>query len=187
MTDRPILFQDEMVRAILDDRKTVTRRVGPTWASVTPATRLWVRECFALPARHNSFSPAYIAEACRQAGYSHPWAPIWYRADGSYNGAIPVLSANDPGEWGGRGRWRPSIHLPRWACRLELEVVSVTEERCVLGGGLGQMAVLMPGVTDEEARRDGFASRSAFLALWMKLHPDYSGTVYRVEFRRVTP
>lgn len=151
MGERPILFTDEMVLAILAGRKTVTRRVGPTWAGVQPGTVLWVRECWG---RHVD---GWVA----------------YRATDD--------APDDRSELEGY-RWRPSIHMPRWACRLRLVVESVTVERSVLGGGLGQMAVLMPGVTDDEARLEGFADRGAFLDLWRELYPDYNGPVYRVAF-----
>ena len=38
---------------------------------------------------------------------------------------------------------------------------------------------------DEEAQREGFADRAAFLDLWRRLRPDYIGTIYRVAFRRI--
>jgi hypothetical protein len=55
----------------------------------------------------------------------------------------------------------------------------------VLGGGLGQMAVLMPKVDDAEARREGFGSRAEFLAAWRSMHADYTGPVWRVEVKRL--
>lgn len=102
--------------------------------------------------------------------------------------------------------WRPSILMPRWASRTSLRVVSVTLQRadectntlnetrddrirCALNHcpvarrPLG--CQLMPDVDDLEARREGFASRAAFLDVWNKLHPDYNGPVYRIEFARI--
>ena len=160
-TERPILFQDTMVSAILDGRKTVTRRVGPTWACCQAGDRLWVREAHALVD-----GPCWSGLPCVE-GPDGQWA--YYRT--GFDRTAP--------------RWRPSIHLPRWACRLHLEVVSVTEEQALLGGGLGQMAVAMPKVDDEEARHEGFANRAAFLDLWRRLHPDHIGPIYRVAFRRI--
>lgn len=149
-----------MVRAILHGTKTVTRRVGPTWARVEPGTKLWVRE----------------AHCSGDMGPVRPGAVI-YRAD--Y--AEPPV-----------GPWKPSIHMPRFACRLELEVVSVTEEYGLPGTTLFQHPVDATGdrldcaVDDAEARREGFADRAAFLAAWRSMHPDHIGPVYRVEFRRIT-
>jgi len=129
--ERPILFNAEMVRAVLAGRKTQTRRVvklpdscgfatyfHPTeytfshWdrgyeedvATVpcpygVPGDRLWVREAWGASARKPS-------EGDR----------IWYRAD------------NDRPTWAG-DRWRPSIHMPRWASRILLEVTDVRVER----------------------------------------------------------
>lgn len=200
-SERPILFTDPMVRAILEGRKTVTRRVGPTWANVQPGTVLWVRECFALPRNCKRMSPAEAGQRAIHAGYGAPWAPVWWRADAGYNHAIPERDAED--EWGGPGRWRPSIHMPRWACRLRLEVESVMVEpsdeclntlvetasdrlRCSLNHCPSKTGChIMPMVTEAEAQLEGFDSRAEFLELWRKIHTYYNGPVYRVAFRRM--
>lgn len=110
MKARPILFQSDMVRAILDGRKTQTRRVVKPqpqgfdahkmdWGCPygQPGDLLWVRET------------------------------VWIESDGT-----PVYRAD--GEfldgWTQRGlRWRPSIHMPRWASRLTLRVTGVRVQR----------------------------------------------------------
>jgi hypothetical protein len=176
----PILFRDELVRAILADEKDLTRRVGPSWARVQSGDRLWVRETFAFPGDFDNRSPSSTGEWALAAGYSAPWSPAWYRADGGYNRAVPEHEAVY--YWGGRGRWRPGTHMPRWACRLVLEVVSVTVQKSNVPGW---RLWTLPDLDDAEARREGVADRAAFLALWAKLHPDYVGPVYRVQFRRV--
>lgn len=140
MTDRPILFSGPMVRAILDGRKTMTRRLvrgatGAFWdhgawtPTVTgndirwdcaphgphsmllrcpygvPGDRLWVRETWALGYHWDRYNPS-----------SSRTGEVWYRAD------TDEESVN-------RGRWRPSIHMPRWASRITLDVVRVRVER----------------------------------------------------------
>lgn len=119
MTEHPILFSGPMVRAILDGRKTQTRRVvkfgtrpdGNTNNEPPlnacpygqPGDRLWVRETFATikwPAREPT-------------PYGH--TDVTYRA--TANPAVKV------------DRWRPSIHMPRKFCRLILEVKAVRVER----------------------------------------------------------
>lgn len=177
--ERPILFKDAMVAAILDGRKDVTRRVGPTWAGVQPGTRLWVRECHAilhaccwpdLPHRRGTERRMIITPEGHDRTVDSPlWA--FYRT--GFDRSAP--------------RWRPSIHMPRWACRLELEVVSVTEEH-----GNSGMLWLHPKsakspIGDAEAQREGFASRTEFEQLWFTMHAKHVGPVYRVEFRRVLP
>lgn len=136
--EKPILFSDPMVRAILADRKGQTRRViKPTWSRCLdladdddrakalamcpygkPGTRLWVRECFSLD--HARFYPHY---------------PIIYRADG-YD---PLQDAGPDPDHPGQVyspeqngwfpfRWRPSIFLPREHCRILLRVTDVRIE-----------------------------------------------------------
>ena len=139
MKERPILFSGPMVRAILDGRKTQTRRpvkmpksvnpvalgsmmqraseLGPLPGSAfgEPGDRLWVRETFDLD------QPAFPDESDKSR--------VLYRAD------------HDPQHWG-YFRWRPSIHMPRWASRIDLEVVSVRVER-------------LQSISEDDARAEG--------------------------------
>lgn len=93
-----------------------------------PGDRLWVRECWATDLRYDQYSPTTIADKAAEAGYlidaNHPAPPIWYRADDTWR------------RWGDhdrkdtwKGKWRPNIHMPRWASRATLEVERVWVER----------------------------------------------------------
>lgn len=159
--ERPILMVDSMVLATMREDKTVTRRTGSTWEDVRPGTRLWVREAHALvDGPCWGHLPRTIEP--RPCDPEPWWAPryAYYRA--GFDRTPP--------------RWRPSIHMPRWASRLTLEVVSVDLEQW-------PQAALSPGfVDDAEARREGFPDAAAFAAAWEKLHPAYVGPVYRVAF-----
>lgn len=151
VTYRPILMMDRLVLRTLADRKTVTRRVGASWARCQPGDRLWVREAHAIVDGR-----AWSGLPCA-AGPDWRWA--YYRA--GFDRTAP--------------RWRPSIHMPRWACRLYLEVVSVTVEN-----------PFFPLLIDKaEAEREGFDSPDEFGAAWFAMHPAWAGPVYRIEFRRV--
>lgn len=155
--ERPILFSGEMVRAILDGTKTQTRRVvnpqpeffhdpdgGVTWRHGKrigagkreemwgwhavdrcpygqPGDRLWVRETWVTGCR-----------PCPNAGWRDG---IVYRAD-DYPGRderdllplYPAPDGVDPSDYE-RSGWRPSIHMPRWASRITLEITDVRVER----------------------------------------------------------
>lgn len=104
---KPILFSTAMVQAIRAGKKTQTRR--------TPygcrRERLWVRETWATSRGLDHVPPGRLAEG----------APIQYKAGGSN------LMSGDP--LVDRGRWRPSIHMPRWAARLELLIEDIRVER----------------------------------------------------------
>ena len=120
MTDRPILFSAPMIRALLDGRKTQTRRLAwrhdlvlpndpiPTiWQSVKLGDRLWVRETWAAHRNWDNVPPSKI---------EHPdYAGIWY--------------ATSPPRVTPYGKWRPSIHMPCWASRLTLVVTATKRER----------------------------------------------------------
>lgn len=145
MTDRPILFSGPMVRAILEGRKTQTRRVlkgstehkGPYnsayvehyqrstgWAKICPygqrGDRLWVRE--------TTLADYEVAETIKAARYEADGEPVLYSG--------PEVDENGDDDYGGsHAHWWyskdrcPSIHMPRWASRLTLEITAVRVER----------------------------------------------------------
>jgi len=170
MTERPILFSGAMVRAILAGKKTQTRRLVSgalhtavstfepencgLWQQVVAASaqfpvsygplvrcpyggaggRLWVREAFALPRALDSVRPGELPVIERDV-------PVWYRAsDGEESLA-------------NRGRWRSSLHMPRWASRLTLDVEAVRVER-------------LHAITEADAVGEGAPARDSFAALW---------------------
>lgn len=139
MSDRPILFSGPMVRALLAGRKTQTRRLlkpQPTvnsfgllvWEAkgdfvqgkpedvafmqrIHVGDRLWVKENHAIVPR-----TAYrMSEGVQQT--LHP---------GDDHDAAIYAAGWDRSK---PGRWRPSIHMPRWASRLTLTVTDVRVER----------------------------------------------------------
>ena len=141
--ERPILCSAPDVMAILDGRKTQTRRImkpqpNRTWPDeVTPhwsvggnrtlpgasnplrcpygvpGDRLWVREAWRLP-----------------DGAPKGW--VDYRADDTRDGF----------------KWKPSIHMPRWASRITLEVTDVRVER-------------LQDISEADAMAEGVRRRSA--------------------------
>jgi len=146
--ERPILFSGPMVRAILEGRKTQTRRVykpakgfprqdgeitpiaseGSQWTDYgpcpygVPGDRLWVREQFSFGKGWDSVPAGKVTKG----------EQVWYHADGSTVGGSQLPTSF--------GRGRPSIHMPRWACRLVLEVVSLRVERVQEIGGNNALA-----------------------------------------------
>lgn len=161
----PIIFQDWGVNAILEGRKTQTRRVmtphPPTgwrfdgrvgWINSKhprqgrfgafmraelapgkpmldlkpspygkPGDLLWVREAWAMPKAFDLLSPKKVERMANTAGYtSRPRCSLWYRADGTFRRWCDELP--------NRGKWRPSIHMPKWATRIWLKVADVRAE-----------------------------------------------------------
>jgi hypothetical protein len=136
MKEIPILFSGEMVRAILEGRKTQTRRI------VKPQPETYQGESglqFELPGWHTSLGAKRFTEFSKiQIGY-RLWAreTTWHIQHGNTcNGTAVIYRADDYCETfpnrkptGKLCCWRPSIHMPRWASRLTLEVTGVRVER----------------------------------------------------------
>lgn len=128
MKERPILFSAPMVHAILDGRKTQTRRVVNKKAAL---------DCLAA-----GFEPSFLTlpgntDLCQ---YGQPGDRLWVRETWAYHvqavGAVcdedgPFVYRADPMAEQHRlcDRWRPSIHMPRAASRITLEVTAVRVER----------------------------------------------------------
>ena len=153
MKERGMIFNGEMVRAILGGRKTQTRRIvkpqpeltknsGFSWNGAlygagsddretnrnfahikcphgTPGDRIWVRETWA------------------EAGAGAPDLKL-YRAN--YPAHVPTHYENVPPAED--VRWTPSIHMPRWASRILLEITDVRVER-------------LNDISEEDARAEG--------------------------------
>lgn len=175
MKERPILFSYAMVRAIRSGLKTQTRRVvdprsrsertifpfNPSeivsliagmFSAFTdgrkardfpcpygqPGDRLWVREAFSGPHNLADMPPSKWPDT----------SPIYFWADG------------DPlhGDW---TRPKPSIHMPRWACRLVLEIVSVRVER-------------LQSISREDAIAEGIDSRASLAYPKERVWCDYA-------------
>lgn len=168
MKERPILFSGPMVRALLDGSKTQTRRVvkpqpyideqgnfcwngsnfgqdgkGPHTQAIAspipssktkrvhcpygkPGDRLWVRETFAHIYRDNATPDQ------RRDG------DVAYKAD--HQGLDEYAY----------GTWKSSIHMPRWASRITLEVTGVRVER-------------LQGISEADAMAEGVAETAKYL------------------------
>lgn len=150
MTDKPIIFNAHDVRAILDGRKTVTRRVIKGLGDdVDLAIALhrgkgkWLAACDKTVLRvHQPPSPGdtlWVREAFALVGTVDPgW--LLYRASGYENECRRHGFDCYPDE--ASVPWKPSIHMPRWVSRITLEVASVRPER-------------LQDITEADAEREG--------------------------------
>ncbi|EIX9246380.1 morphogenetic protein [Klebsiella pneumoniae] len=154
MKERGMIFNGEMVRAILDGRKTQTRRpvkfpvhdknlgcelsgnelsgelsAGNYLNSAfgKPGDRIWVREAYRFPASLDDVSPTGVGEMAVATGYRKPWAPTFYEFTGTFSDGWKGFET--PPKVSDAGKLRPSIHMPRWASRILLEITNVRVER----------------------------------------------------------
>lgn len=182
---KPILFNTEMVRAILDGRKTVTRRVikpqptysprdGFTWNGCAYGTDFpptfrgaGYNLCCAAPFKVNDI--LYVRETYFQAvghyldvsgeSVSYTYPIFEYLADGKHT----------KGHWYDKQQSyymvkRPSIHMPKEVARIFLKVTGVRVERLE---DITQEDAIKEGVMVEEHDKEGgFYERDEFLYLW---------------------
>jgi hypothetical protein len=175
MKERPILFSAPMVRAILEGRKTMTRRIikdpictnreiygedgGLTWYGNfglrkpckfgAVGDRLWVKE---------TWCPGYDHDPDDLSG--DPKVSVIYNAD-QQTKYITAPSYELADDWSrnysedGDDNWKlkPSIFMPRWASRIMLEIVSVRVER-------------LQDITEEDAKAEGVIHDDCSTVLW---------------------
>lgn len=152
MTERPILFSGPMVRALLAGRKTQTRRI------IKPQPARWVdgvyRPFMAEPNNWQGYGRDSLIHWYGCCPYGVPGDSLWVR-EGHLIYDTHGQRRQDGqrwGPWGGLptrfnedrtkiayfregfdrcdpGRWRPSIHMPRWASRLTLDITDVRVQR----------------------------------------------------------
>lgn len=190
MKERPILYNAPMVRALLNGSKTQTRRIvkphrGPVSLERAmagycsyglPGDRLWVRETFdaILPQ-----DPTY-----------NGGAPIAYDYAATYEHGYRLGDS-----LGIKKRWTPSIHMPREACRILLEIVSVRVEQLK---HISEADARAEGVTIDDSHMNGYCageflppSVRAFRDLWQSINGadswEANPLVWAIEFKRVQP
>lgn len=217
MKERPILFNAPMVRALLDGSKTQTRRVvkpQPSFfGSMTnpnqpfktldaglhcpircpygqPGDRLWVRESFDII---EGQTPDYVIGVDYRA--SHP------ECSPTVTGTVERFQAGrDTWQWRmkdihGMRKWKPSIHMPRTASRITLEITGVRVERLqdiseadARAEGARSMDVVSGRETlDPNARQGSYVAH--YKHIWQEINgPGSWGAnpwVWVIEFKRV--
>lgn len=218
MKERPILFSAPMVRAILEGRKTQTRRViklprsmasrrldeylfncsGKAWPAWNnpdlkcpygkPGDRLWVRETWAEV-------PRYLPMTDEDAPWREDGRILVWAADPDWKGARQFLCADGVIRWAKPARWRPSIHMPRFASRITLEVTGVRVERLqatseadATAEGVQQCeGGAMDYLSNDYAQ--GYSPVASFRSLWESIYGADSWAanpwVWVVEFKRM--
>ncbi|EPF4547015.1 TPA: hypothetical protein ACNV1K_004388 [Klebsiella aerogenes] len=213
MIERGMIFNGEMVRAILDGRKTQTRRPikwkqtrfteigeredGSKWPWSEDAEhacdfwhpcpfgavgdRIWVRETFRVNSRATD-----VATLVYKASVRNSWTEQTHR--------VPVAVCNKAAT---PEKWTPSLHMPRWASRLLLEITDVRVER-------------LNAISEEDARAEGIIdggclncgdpepcgcanpepdATDAFAYLWQSIYGQENWNanpwVWVIEFKRV--
>ncbi|WP_282346378.1 hypothetical protein [Pseudomonas sp. PS01301] len=228
--ERPILFSATMVRAILEGRKTVTRREVKKQAALDclaagfePAflalpgnsdlcpygrqgDRLWVRETW------QDVHPIQVSDGrysrTGRAGIPGPPGVTYqtiYRADGPYPKVFhthhhpyralephPDHGFKAPADSGYTG-WTPSIHMPRWASRILLEITDVRVERLqdISRADIRAEGLQCPPELESDDVSPNY--RDWYPAAWRELWESTGGNwhanpwIWVVEFKQVTP
>ncbi|EOI8155764.1 hypothetical protein ACMW0A_002678 [Klebsiella variicola] len=234
MKERGMIFNGEMVRAILDGRKTQTRRImapqpaddiergifpnpeaigwksslrhkhGSTTAHFCPygkpGDRIWVRETWGVVSheldedgRIQPWTPDRPATAIHEMPFGNGYysGHAIYAADGDFTWG------DDDGYEDGRSCWKPSIHMPKAASRILLEITDVRVER-------------LNAISEEDARAEGIIdggclncgepepcgcanpdpdATDAFAYLWQSIYGQENWNanpwVWVIEFKRV--
>ena len=174
---KPILFNTEMVRAILDDRKSVTRRV------VKPG------HLRVLDSQYHKEHPEVPDKTLLEKLCLPPYQPgdiLWVRETWNGDWCDHYIYKADGGSAKAAGyaaepKWRPSIHMPREAARLFLRVKEVSVEKL---REISALSAMDEGVTDwnDFVRLWNTTIKSADLPLYGW---DANPWVWVIEFERI--
>lgn len=206
MTERPILFSGPMVRALLDGTKTQTRRVikRQPWASCSIEEGYEGESPFVYSALHGA-GPGHDVDESRTpcvCPYGQPGDKLWVRETWSTHAFLDdvppsLLTTRSLHYWADghvrTGKVRSSIHMPRWASRILLEITCVRVERLQ---DISEADARAEGVTIEERHTVGYCageflppSIRAYRELWEAINGpqswDANPWVWVVDFRRI--
>ncbi len=204
MKERPILFSAPMVRSLLNGTKTQTRRV------CKPAEAAALSFVVEVPdplERGQVYNGSHFGDeeggvqfACPYGGIgdrlwvreTHAPQPdcslAWEKWLNGAGGEKPIIHyAADASDRAWVDKWRPSIHMPRWASRIDLEIIGVRIER-------------LQEIGEADARAEGYEIGPPpciddpmrwYRYLWEQINGagswDANPWVWVVEFRRIRP
>ncbi|WP_159872286.1 MULTISPECIES: hypothetical protein [unclassified Raoultella] len=207
MKERGMIFNGEMVRALLDGRKTQTRRPikwrqtrateiaeredGSKWPWSEDAEnvcdywhpcpfgavgdRIWVRETFQGPLFDFDLMDIYCKDS---TPFETPEFCV-YKADG-----VPAPEFYDADDEL-HCRWRPSIHMPRWASRITLEITDVRVERLK---SISDVDAIREGCSTADMK-SGDCAADVFARLWASIYGSDSWNanpwVWVISFKRI--
>lgn len=226
MTERGMIFNAEMVRAILDGRKTQTRRIMKVQPESNQLGLLLITDS----TKHSDIGKYHWAESnatgnhVRSKLFLCPFGAvgdrIWVR-EGFFPAPLEMQSEPPrktiwniayrdgmqmeklaPAEYNptiyNYERWTPSIHMPRWASRILLEITDVRIERLnaiseedATAEGVPPAGSLLPDYpgTFLTPKGDFATAKVAFQRLWESIHGEESwkanSWVWVISFKRV--
>lgn len=165
MSMKPILFNTDMVKAILGERKSCTRRLVKFLSGENPKWTGYIKDGSMLYNGRNEpcirtqpYQPGdilYVRETwcalpVNEAGHMRGHSVYYYKADGDLR----------PEGW--RGNWHPSIHMPKEAARIWLKVTDVRVER-------------LQEITEDQTEEEGFLFTPPCLHLTGENYCDIDG------------
>lgn len=216
MKEHPVLMSNPMVRAILEGRKTMTRRViknglpiGAKWWKIDDCgdgNELLYRMVDSFNVRTHCKCPykignqLWLKETWQLAEwYSDHWEPAALK-DNNCHTTFKKYKADEEIE---NLKWRPSIFMPRWASRITLEITGVRVERVqditeseAFKEGAQYHDGLGVGHNGWRHDTEGFVynnARSSFVALWDSINSkrgfgwDANPWVFVIEFKVIKP
>lgn len=200
MKQRPIIFNTEMVQAILDGRKTQTRRpINPQPEPDTETSKggYWF-PCHAFQSMvhvedlQDPLWRGMASDACQICSVGDQ---LWVRETFQYGlctkSGFAYKATHKPSDleegWHEVIKWKPSIHMPRWAARIILEVTDIRVEQ-------------LNDISEQDAKAEGFDypavpgmgwkfnARHNFLVGWDQIYGNRSSNpwVWVIEFKVIS-
>lgn len=210
MKERPIIFSAPMVRALLNGTKSQTRRVvkfqkEPTTYPETDGIKFVQIGGKQYWWNSQPDHPAHVTKACP---YGQPGDRLWVRESWRVRGGREFEYQQDRSQVMYRAthyedgfplgwesyKWRPSIHMPRWASRILLEITAVRVERLAdisKDDAMAEGIVLQPdgGFGLADSTHYNFSDPTdSYCSLWESINGDgawfANPWVWVVEFQR---
>ena len=206
--ERPILFSGPMVKAILEGRKTQTRRIvkpQPDNMGIAGIKPWVITDSISSEQQYDDQGRMLFIEDNGQGmaqywtnRYGEPGDQLWVRETWNNDWCAYSLYKADGGSakeagYSAEPRWRPSIHMPRALSRIQLEVTGVrlerlqdiSEEDAIAEGCSAGTRKLAPIVFEN------YSARGAFKALWRDIYGSESlqanPFVWVISFNKIRP